>query len=234
LKASRADGSKQLALISSQFSLTEVEPDVLNNYCTIPQNKRPRNLQRQPGQLLKINFQNCSIMSPSNNHSPRALDDQLLVDFPTRRRRPTVRFVPQCTVFPIRYTLTMISDKQELWYLKRDVDEMKLERTSDAIALARTLLSPSDEDLKEGGIHVRQAIGLEKAANPIEAQSKLTTRVWHCYLCNLGYVYPSSSHHRPVILFLPSLLNRYLLQCRTHKGCAASQDGCSQTTGREG
>jgi hypothetical protein len=68
----------------------------------------------------------------------------------------------------------MISDKQELWYSKSDVNGMKLERNSDAIALARTLLSPSTEDLQEGGVHVSQAIGLEKAVNPIEAKSKLT------------------------------------------------------------
>eukprot|EP00985_Skeletonema_marinoi_P000516 scaffold194_cov80-Skeletonema_marinoi.AAC.1 len=36
---------------------------------------------------------------------------------------------------------------------------MKLERKSDAIALAR---APSAEHLKEGGVHVSQAIGLEK------------------------------------------------------------------------
>jgi hypothetical protein len=110
----------------------------------------------------------------SSNHSPSTLGDQLLVDFPTRRRRPTVRFDPQVTVHPIRSTLTMIFDKRELWYSGRDVDDMKLERNSDAIALARTLLSPSAEDLKEGGIHVSQANGLDNAVNPIEAKSKLT------------------------------------------------------------
>jgi hypothetical protein len=119
-------------------------------------------------------------MSSSTN-SPSALGGQLLVDFPTRRRRPTVRFTPQCTVYPIRSTLTMISNKQELWYSRNDVEKMKLERNSDAIALARTLLYPSAEDLQEGGIHVSQAIRLEKAVNPMEAKSKLTTRVWHSY-----------------------------------------------------
>jgi hypothetical protein len=78
---------------------------------------------------------------------------------------------------PIRSTLTMISAEQELWYSKRDVDVMKLERNSDAIALARALLSPTAEDLEEGGIHVSQAIGLDKAVNPIEAKSKLTRRL---------------------------------------------------------
>ena len=112
-------------------------------------------------------------MSPSNNHSPSALDGQLLVDFPTRRRRPTVRFDTRPTVYPIQSTLTMISDKRELWYSRHEEEEMKIERNTDAIALARTLLSPSAEDLHEGGIHVSQAIGLEKTANPVEAKSKL-------------------------------------------------------------
>jgi len=52
------------------------------------------------------------------------------------------------------------------------VDEMKIERNSDAISLARTLLSPTAEDLKGEGVHVSQAIGLEKAVNPIEAKRR--------------------------------------------------------------
>jgi len=60
----------------------------------------------------------------------------------------------------------MIFDKRELWYSERNVEEMKLERDADAITLARTLLSPSAEDLREGGVHVSQVIGLEKAVNP--------------------------------------------------------------------
>ena len=108
---------------------------------------------------------------PPSNHSPSASSGRLLVDFPTRRRLPTVRFDPQFTVFPIQSTLSMI-DKRELWYSRWDVEDMKLERNSDAIALARTLLSPSAEDL-HGGVHVSQAIGLEKVINPIQAKSKL-------------------------------------------------------------
>jgi len=63
----------------------------------------------------------------------------------------------------------MISDKRELWYSRMDVEDMKLERNSDAIILARTLLSPSAEDLN---VHVSQAIGLDKAVNPVQAKSK--------------------------------------------------------------
>eukprot|EP00985_Skeletonema_marinoi_P024066 scaffold16477_cov83-Skeletonema_marinoi.AAC.1 len=111
-------------------------------------------------------------MSTSNYSSPpSALCDQLLVDFPTRRR-PTVRFASSATVFPIHSTLTMISKQEELWYTKTDVKTMKLERKSDAIALARILLAPSAEHLKEGGVHVSQAIGLEKLLNPIQAKSE--------------------------------------------------------------
>jgi len=66
----------------------------------------------------------------------------------------------------------MISDKRELWYSERDVEQMKLERDTDAIILARTLLSPSAEDLQEVGVHVSQAIGLEKAVNPAQARGK--------------------------------------------------------------
>jgi hypothetical protein len=49
---------------------------------------------------------------------------------------------------------------------------MKLDRNIDASALRRTLSSSSAADLQERGIHVSQAIGLEKAVNPIEAKSK--------------------------------------------------------------
>ena len=101
------------------------------------------------------------------------LRDQLLVDFPSRRQ-PTVSFSPTATVFPIRSTLTMIRHKEDLWYSQKDVDTMKLERTFDAIAitLRRKLLAPSAEDLREGGLHVSQAVGLEKLINPIQAKSK--------------------------------------------------------------
>jgi hypothetical protein len=66
----------------------------------------------------------------------------------------------------------MISNQEELWYTKRDVKTMKLERKSDAIALTRILLAPSSEHLKEGGVHVSQAIGLEKLVNPSQAKSE--------------------------------------------------------------
>ena len=66
----------------------------------------------------------------------------------------------------------MISNKEELWYSKMDVKTMKLERKSDATTLARTLLAPSAEHLKEGDVHVSQAIGLEKLVNPIQAKSE--------------------------------------------------------------
>jgi hypothetical protein len=66
----------------------------------------------------------------------------------------------------------------DMWYSKREVEQMKLERNADAITqadaitLARTLLSPSAEDLREGGVHVSQVIGLEKAVNPTQARGK--------------------------------------------------------------
>jgi hypothetical protein len=106
----------------------------------------------------------------NNTPTPSALVGKLLVDFPTCRR--TLRFAPQAAVFPVRSTLTMISDKRELWYSKREVEQMKLERDADAITLARTLLSASAEDLKEGGVHVSQAIGLERKVNPTQARGK--------------------------------------------------------------
>jgi hypothetical protein len=90
----------------------------------------------------------------------------------------------------------MISDKRELWYSRRDVDGMKLERNSDAIALARTLLFPTAEDLKEGGIHVSQAIGLDNAVNPIEAKSKLKIFL-SMHSCRSTSTSNTSSHPRP-------------------------------------
>lgn len=111
--------------------------------------------------------------------SPSASYDQLLVGFHTRRN-PIVRFATHETVVPIRSTLTMISSKQELWYSKREADLMKLEMKSDAIILARTLLATSSaQDLKNDGIHVSQAIGLEKVVNPIEAKRNKETVVRH-------------------------------------------------------
>mmetsp|Transcript_3083 Transcript_3083/g.4740 ORF Transcript_3083/g.4740 Transcript_3083/m.4740 type:complete len:162 (-) Transcript_3083:63-548(-) len=118
-------------------------------------------------------------MSSSKYSPPTALCDQLLVDFPIRRRPTTVRFASRATVFPIRSTLTMIVNKEELWYSKRDVKTMKLERKSDATTLARTLLAPSAEHLKEGDVHVSQAIGLEKLVNPIQAKKERKIVLYH-------------------------------------------------------
>eukprot|EP00985_Skeletonema_marinoi_P003667 scaffold1601_cov140-Skeletonema_marinoi.AAC.4 len=101
--------------------------------------------------------------------APSDLCDQLIVDFPTRNQS-TVRFASTVEVLPIRSTLTMIGHKEELWYTSRDFKTMKLQRRSDAIDLGRILLAPSDEDLMEGGVHVSQAVGLEKAVNPIQAR----------------------------------------------------------------
>ena len=98
-------------------------------------------------------------------------DDQLLVDFPTRRR-PTVRFDSSVTVFPVRSTLTMIRRKDELWYSKRDVETMKMQTRIDATYLRRTLRARSAEHLEEGGAHVSQAVGLEEALDPTLARSK--------------------------------------------------------------
>eukprot|EP00985_Skeletonema_marinoi_P001764 scaffold701_cov102-Skeletonema_marinoi.AAC.1 len=49
---------------------------------------------------------------------------------------------------------------------------MKIERKLDAIVLERTLLAPSAEDLTGGGVHVSQAVGLEKEVNHIPAKSE--------------------------------------------------------------
>jgi hypothetical protein len=154
-----------------------------------------------------------------------ALVGKLLVDFPTRRR--TLRFAPRATVFPIRSTLTMIFDKRELWYSERNVEEMKLERDADAITLARTLLSPSAEDLREGGVHVSQVIGLEKAVNPTQARgkSKVVKRLGRQGLCQL-LAYPRHT-------FAP-FLNCIFLSRRRQKDRGDSQDGYCQATGCEG
>ena len=102
---------------------------------------------------------------------PSAPCDQLLVDFPTRRR-PTVRFASTAKIFPVRSTLTMIRHNEELWYSKRDEKTMKMQMRLDAAALRRILLSASTEDLKEGGFHASQAVGLEKALDPTQSKSK--------------------------------------------------------------
>jgi hypothetical protein len=107
--------------------------------------------------------------------------DELLVDFPTRSRRryrysedKIVRFAPHITVQSIPSVLVECS-KHELWYSKGDVDVMRTEMNQDASALARTLLFPSAKDLEEGGIHVSQAVGLDKHVNPIERRSEYLT-----------------------------------------------------------
>ena len=106
--------------------------------------------------------------------SPRDQVGQLIVDFPTASLQPTatVRFASSPTVIPIRSTLTRIRDKNELWYSKTEEETMRIQRTLDAATIRRTLLEPSAEDLEDGGVHVSQAVGLEKALNPTEARSK--------------------------------------------------------------
>ena len=100
-------------------------------------------------------------------------DDELLVDFPTRRRpKATVRFDSSATVHPVRSTLTMISNKEELWYSRRDEAAMKRQRRLDASNLRRTLLTSTAKDLDEGGVHGSQVAGLEKAVDPAQARSK--------------------------------------------------------------
>lgn len=101
-------------------------------------------------------------------------DQQLLVDFPARRR-PSVSFVSTVEVLHVRSTLDMICDNQELWYSTRDVAMMKIQRTSDANALRRTLLAASSADdlVEEAGLHGSQVAGLEeKLADPVHAKSK--------------------------------------------------------------
>ena len=107
----------------------------------------------------------------SDAPSAPPLCDQLLVDFPTRRR-PTVRFASTDTVFPVRSTLTMIRHNEELWYSVRDVEMMKIERNLDATTLRKMLHTPSTEDFKQARVHGCQAVGLEKALDPTQARSK--------------------------------------------------------------
>eukprot|EP00986_Skeletonema_menzelii_P002812 scaffold819_cov146-Skeletonema_menzelii.AAC.1 len=89
--------------------------------------------------------------------SPRDQVGQLIVDFPTASLQPTatVRFASSPTVIPIRSTLTMIRDKDELWYSKTEEETMRIQRTLDAATttIRRTLLEPSAEDLEDGGVH---------------------------------------------------------------------------------
>ena len=151
--------------------------------------------------------------------TPNALVGQIImVDFfPTHRR--TLRFAPQATVIPFHSTLTMTSGKRELWYSEKDVENMKLERDSDAVTLARTLLTPSAEDLNEGGIHVSQVIGLEKAVNPTQARGK-SKAAW---LTRCSYFF------LPLAILCSFLKPR--ISHRRQKDRGASQDGYCQATG---
>ena len=121
-----------------------------------------------------------------SDDEPSDLCDELLVGFSTRRRL-SVRFISSVTVNPVRSTLTMICHKDELWYSRRDVETMKMQRTADAITLRRTLLasSASAQDLGGAGAHahVSEVIGLEKVINPTNAESKLpSSPVAPCFL----------------------------------------------------
>ena len=99
-------------------------------------------------------------------------DEDLLVNFPNRRRpKATVRF-DSITVHPVRSTLTMIGHKEELWYSRRDEAAMKRQRRLDATNLRRTLLTSTAGDLDDGGVHGSQVAGLEKAVDPAQAKSK--------------------------------------------------------------
>lgn len=105
---------------------------------------------------------------------PSALSDQLqlLVDFPARRPTTTVRFDSRPTVYPVRSTLTMIRHKEELWYSKWDVLTMRTQMRLDAATLRRSLLAHSTEDHQVEDVHVSQVVGLEKALDPTQAESK--------------------------------------------------------------
>jgi len=101
-------------------------------------------------------------------HHNQKLQHQLIVDFPIRhRQKKEVRFASHATEQPIISVLTVCHDKQELWYSRDDITMMRLERDRDAHALAQTLMSPSETVLREGGIDISQAVGLEKSVNPI-------------------------------------------------------------------
>ncbi len=113
-----------------------------------------------------------------NSTDQRKCHSELLVEFPTRGRRrfhtdKQVRFASHSTVQPIPSVLVECS-KHELWYSRGDVDVMRTEMRRDASALAQTLLHPSAKDLEEG-IHVSQAVGLDKHVNPIGRRSGYLT-----------------------------------------------------------
>jgi hypothetical protein len=102
--------------------------------------------------------------------------DQLIVDFPTASLRPTptVRFASSPTVLPIRSASATITQQDDLWYSRTDRATMRQQMRSDAATLRRTLLTPPPaEVLENGGVHVSQAVGLEKILlDPTEARSK--------------------------------------------------------------
>ena len=108
--------------------------------------------------------------------APRDPLDQLIVDFPTAaslRPTPTVRFASSPTVLPIRSALAMNPQQDELWYSRTDIATMRQQMISDAATLRRTLLVPPAAILENGGVHVSQAVGLEKILlDPTEARSK--------------------------------------------------------------
>ena len=107
--------------------------------------------------------------------APRHPLDQLIVDFPTAnslRPTPTVRFASSPTVIPIRSASATITQQDDLWYSRTDIATMRQQMRSDAATLRRILLSPPTEILENGGVHVSQAVGLEKILDPTEARSK--------------------------------------------------------------
>ena len=166
--------------------------------------------------MVEKSLEQLIMMTSSNTHSSgHRLNGQLLVDFPTRRP-PTVSFAPQVTVHPIRSTLTMISDKRELWYSRNEEDEMKLDRNIDASALRRTLSSSSAADLQERGIHISQAIGLEMAVNPLEAKSKLKIFL-SMHSCRSISTSNTSSHPRPTFFAQSLSLSECTMTMQLHR-----------------
>ena len=98
-----------------------------------------------------------------NHHTNRHADTtgELIVDFPTRRRRHEdrqVRFATYSTVKHFASVLTVCS-KQELWYSSEEIGIMKLQMKRDANALTRALLFPSSDK-------TLQVVGLDKVVSP--------------------------------------------------------------------
>jgi hypothetical protein len=73
-------------------------------------------------------------------------------------------------------SVTAVCNKQVLWYSRVNVDLMRREMERDAYAVARTLLSPSAEDLEEG-IDVSEVVGLEKLVNPFQQRRDKITLI---------------------------------------------------------